>query len=197
MSQVLVLQGECSEGKRRGNQIQEVCGLALLPELRLSRFSINISGKNGTKMWVRPHEDMHGPRKDLSLCSNSWPLSWWCHPTISSSIIPLLLPPSISPSIRVFFQWVGSLHQVAKLTGASASASVLPMNIQGCFPLGLTGLISLQSLGVSRVFSSNTVRKHQLFSLFYDPNLTSIHDYWKNHSFDYTDLCQQNDVSAF
>ena len=78
-----------------------------------------------------------------------------------------------------------------------ASASVLPMNIQGCFPLGLTGLISLQSLGVSRVFSSNTVRKHQLFSLFYDPNLPSIHDYWKNHSFDYTDLCQQNDVSAF
>ena len=104
-----------SEGKRRGNQIQEVCGLALLPELRLSRFSINISGKNGTKMWVRPHEDMHGPRKDLSLCSNSWPLSWWCHPTISSSIIPLLLPPSISPSIRVFFQWVGSLHQVARV----------------------------------------------------------------------------------
>ena len=107
--------GSIQKEKRRGNQIQEVCGLALLPALRVSRFSINSSGENGTKMWVRPHEDMHGPRKDLSLCSNSCPSSRWCHPTILSSIIPLLLPPSVFSSVRVFFQWVGSWYQVAKV----------------------------------------------------------------------------------
>ena len=67
--------------------------------------------------------------------------------------------------------------------GASASASVLPMKIQGLFSLGLTGLISLQSKGLLRVFSSTTLRKHQFFSFLYGPTLTSIHDYWKNHSF--------------
>ena len=71
----------------------------------------------------------------------------------------LLLLPSIFPSIRVF--WASSSHQVAKVFGASASASVLPMNIQGWFPLLLTCLISLQSKGLSRVFSNTTVQKHQ------------------------------------
>ena len=75
---------------------------------------------------------------------------------------------------------------------ASASASVLPMNIQGWLPLGLTGFILL-SRELSTVFSSTTVWKHQLFalSLLYDPTLTSICNFWENHSFDYTDLCQQ------
>ena len=70
--------------------------------------------------------------------------------------------------------------------GASASASVLSMKIQGWFPLGLTGLISLQSKGLSRVVSNTTVPKHQFLGtqLFYSPTLTSIHDYWKNHSLD-------------
>ena len=69
---------------------------------------------------------------------------------------------------------------------ASVSASVLPMNIQNWFPLGLTGLISLQSTGLSRVYSNTTVQKHQFFgvSFLYSPTLRSIHDYWKNHSFD-------------
>ena len=71
---------------------------------------------------------------------------------------PLLLLPPIPPSIRVF-----SSHQVTKILGASASASVLPMNIQGWSPLRLTGLISLQSKGLSGVFSSTTVRRHQFF----------------------------------
>ena len=82
-------------------------------------------------------------------------------------------------------------------TGASVSASVLPMNIQDWFPLGWTGWISLLSKGLSRVFSSTTIQKHQFFSLLYGPALTSIHDYWKNQSFDYMDLCWQSDVSAF
>ena len=69
--------------------------------------------------------------------------------------------------------------------GASASASVLPMNIQDWFPLGLTGWISLQSKGLSRVFSNTTVQKHQFFSLslLHVQALKSIYDYWKNHSF--------------
>ena len=70
--------------------------------------------------------------------------------------------------------------------GDSDSASVLPMNIQDWFPLGLTGLITLQSKGLWRVFSNTTVQKHQFFGaqLSYSPTLTSIQNYWKNHSFD-------------
>ena len=79
--------------------------------------------------------------------------------------------------------------------GTSASASGLPMNTQGWFPLGLTGLISLQSKGLSGVFSSTTVRKQKFFSSQpYLWSLTSIHNYWKNHSFDYTDFCQKSDI---
>ena len=82
---------------------------------------------------------------------------------------------------------------------ASTSATVLPMNIQGWFPLVLTSLISLQSKGLSRVFCSTAIWKHQFFGTqpSSGPALTSIHDYWENHTFDYTDLCWQSDVSAF
>ena len=99
---------------------------------------------------------------------------------------PLLLPPSVFPGIRVFSNesvlWSGG-----QSIGVSASTSVLPMNIQDWFRLGWTGLISsLQSKGLSRVFSNTTVQKHLFFGtqLFYSPTLTSIHDYWKNYSFD-------------
>ena len=71
---------------------------------------------------------------------------------------------------------------------ASTSASVLPKSIQGWFPLGLTGLISLQSKGLSRVFSNTTVQKQQL-CLLYHPAVTSVHDYCKDHSLNYMDLC--------
>ena len=76
-------------------------------------------------------------------------------------------------------------------TGVSASASVLPMNFQDWFPLEWSGWISLQSKGLSRVFSNTTVEKHQVFGiqLSYGPALSSICDYWKKHSFGYTDLC--------
>ena len=115
---------------------------------------------------------------------------------------PLLLtsPPVLNLSHRQdLFQWVGSLHQVAKLFGASTSASFLPMSIQGWFPLGLTVLISLQSKELSRVFSSTTIQKHQFFSiqLLYGPTLTSLYDYWKNHRVDYSHLCEQSKVSVF
>ena len=96
---------------------------------------------------------------------------------------PLLLLPSIFPSIRVF-----SMSQLFAAggwsIGVSASASVLPMNTQEWSPLGWTGWISLQSKGLSRVFSNTTIQKHQFFSYLYSPTLSSIHDYWKNHSLD-------------
>ena len=95
---------------------------------------------------------------------------------------PLSSPTSFpSPTFNLsqhqgLFQWVSSLHQVAKSIGASAS--VIPMTIQGWFPLGLTGLISLLSMGLSRVFSSTIVQRHQfsVLNIFYSPALTSIHD---------------------
>ena len=109
---------------------------------------------------------------------------------------PLLLLPSIFPSISSF-----PVSQLFTSGGQSieASASVLPMKIQDWFPLGLTGLISLLSKGLSRVFSSTKALKHQSLALKfpYGPTLTSVHDSWKNHGFDYMDLCWQSDVSAF
>ena len=110
-----------------------------------------------------------------------------------------LLVPSILPSTRVFSNRSALCTRWPKYW-SSASASVLLMNTQGWFPLGLTGLISLQSRGLSQVFSSTTIWKHQFFlalSLPYDPTLTSVHGYWTNRSFDYMDLCWQSDVSAF
>ena len=96
-----------------------------------------------------------------NVCSNSCPLCRWCHPTISSSdlILPLtsILPASGSfPVSQLFVSGAQSI-------GASASTSVLPKNIRGWFPLGLTGLISLQSKGLLRIFSSTTVQKHRFF----------------------------------
>ena len=87
----------------------------------------------------------------------------------------------------------------AQSIGASASASVLPMNIQDWFPLGLTDLISLLSKGLSRVFFSTMFQKINslVLSLLYGPTLISVHDYWGNHSFDCMYLCWQSDVSTF
>ena len=82
------------------------------------------------------------------------------------------------------FQWVSSSHQGAKIWGVSASASILPMNIQDRFPFGWTGWISLQSNGLSRDFSNTAVKKHQFFGAQLSSESTSIHDYWKNHSFE-------------
>ena len=117
-------------------------------------------------------------------CLSSCPSSRWCHPTISSSVIPF------SSCLQSFpasgsFPMSRPFPSCGQSFGASASASVLPMNIQDWFPLGLSGWISLQPKGLSRVFSNTTIWKHQFFgpSLLYGPTLTSIHDYWKNHSF--------------
>ena len=107
--------------------------------------------------------------------SNSCPLSRWCHPTISFSFCLQSFPASGSFQMSQLFASGG------QSIGVSASTSVLPMNIQDWFPLGWTGWISLQTKGLSRVFSNTTVQKHQFSGT---PTLTSIHDYWKNYSVD-------------
>ena len=113
-----------------------------------------------------PHGLQHArppcPSPTLGVYSNSCPLSWWCHPTISSSVIPFSshlqsFPASGSFPISQFFQSGG------QSIGVSASASVLPTNIQDWFPLEWTSWISLQSKGLSRVFFNTTVQKHQFF----------------------------------
>ena len=99
---------------------------------------------------------------------------------------PLVFLPSNFPSIRVFSNKSVLCIRWPSI-GVSASASLLPMNIQDWFPLGCTGWISLQSKGLSRVFSNTTVQKHQFFGTqpsLWCPALTSVHDFLENHSFD-------------
>ena len=136
-----------------------------------------------------PHEPQHArppcPSPIHGVYPNPCPLSWWCHPTISFSVVPFSCPQSFPASES--FQMSQFFASGGQSIGASASASALPMNIQGWHPLGLTGLIFLQSRGLSRVFSNTTVQKHQFFNI--QPSLwsnshSSPHDYWKNHSFD-------------
>ena len=113
--------------------------------------------------------------------SNSCPSSEWCHPTISSSVVPFSclqsFPASGSFPMSQFFASGG------QSIGASASASVLPMNIQGWFPVGWTGWISLQSKGLDSQESSPAPQFKSInslvFSFLYRPTLASIHDYWK------------------
>ena len=141
------------------------------------------------------HARLPCPLPHPDICSNSYPLSWFCYLTISSSVTPFSSCPQSFPASGYFpmSQLFASGDQ-----SIGTSASVLPMNIQGWFSSGQTGLISLQSKWLSGVFSS-TIRKHQLFSA--QASLWSnshIHTWlMENHSFDYTELCQQSDVSAF
>ena len=113
-----------------------------------------------------PHGPQHArlpcPSPTTRVCSNSCPSSRWCHPTISSSVVPF------SPCLQSFpasgsFLMIQFFTSGGQSTGVSASTSVLPMNIQDWFPLGWTGWISLHSKGLSRVFSNTTVQKHQFF----------------------------------
>ena len=113
---------------------------------------------------------------------------------------PLLLLPSIFPSIRLFSIELAVCIRWPEYGSFSFSISTSPFNeYSELIPFRWTGWLSLLSKGLSRVFSSTTVQKHQFFGTLtpFGPTLTSIHDCWKDHSLDYTDLCQQSDVSAF
>ena len=132
---------------------------ALPDHLSSVQFSCSVMSDS-----LQPHESQHTrppcPSPTAGVHTHPCPLSWWCHPTISSSVIPFSsCPQSLSASgffpMNQLFVWGG------QSIGVSASASVLPMNTQDWSPLGWTGWISLQSKGLSRVFSNTTVQKHQ------------------------------------
>ena len=147
------------------------------------------------------------PSVSPRICSNSSLLNQRCHPTISSSIIPFssCLQPSPASGSFPMTQLFASGGQTI---GVSASASVFPMNSQGWFPLGLTGLTSLQSKGLSRAFSSTTVQKHQSFSaqpslwsnshLYMTTGKTIALTIWTfDHIWLYGLQGQKSDISAF
>ena len=132
------------------------------------------------------HTRLPYPSLSPSVCSNSCPLSQWCYLTISSSATLFFSSPQSCPASGSF-----PMSRLFTSGGQSigASVSVLPMNIQGWFPSGLTWFNLLAVQRLSSVFSSTTVWRHQFFSappFFNCPTLTSIHDYWEKHGFDYT-----------
>ena len=164
------------------NKVQTV--LDIIDQFPSSNPTVQFSSVAQSCSTLRPHGLQHTslpyPSPSPRVCSNSCPLSWWCRPTTSSFVILFSsclqsFPESGSFPMSQFFTPDDQSIRV------SASTSVLPMNIQDWFPLGLTGLFSLQSKGLSIVFS-NTINSLAL-SFLYSPTLTSIHDYWKNHRF--------------
>ena len=129
-----------------------------------------------------PHELLHSrlpcPSLCPRVCSNSYPLNQWWHPNILSSVFPF-------SSCLQSFPALGSFPMSRLFTSGGqsirASASVLPVNIQDSFPLGLTGWISLLSKGLSRVFSNPTVQKHQ-DSTYHRATRPMHHNYWSPHT---------------
>ena len=135
--------------------------------------------------FLRPHESKHTrppcPSPTPGVHPNPSPLSQWCHPTISSSVVPFSSCPQSGS-----FQMSHLFASGGQRSGVSASASVLPMNTQDWSPLGWTSWISLQSKGLSRVFSSTTIQKHQFFSAQLSSQSNSHIHIWplENHSLD-------------
>ena len=153
-------------------------------------------------VWLWPHGLQHArppcPSPAPGVYPNSCPLSRWCHPAISSSVVPFSSCLQSFPASGSFL--MSRLFTSGGLSiGASASASVLPMNVQDWCSLGWTGLILLLPKRLSRVYSSNIVQKHQFFGP--QPclwsNSTSIHDCWKNRSFACMDLCPLYVLSTY
>ena len=128
--------------------------------------SVHFSSVSNSCLTLQPHEPQHArppcPSPTPGVHSDSRPSSQWCPPDISSSVIPFSSCLQSYPASGSFL--MSQLFALGDQSiGVSASASVLPMNIQDWFPLGWTGWISLQSKGLSRVFSNTTVQKHQFF----------------------------------
>ena len=142
----------------------------------ISQFSRSIVSDS-----LRPHESQNARPPCSSptpgVYPNSCPSSQWCHPAISFSVIPFSCPQSLPASGS--FPMSQLFASGGQSIGASASASVLPMNTQDWSPLGWTGWISLQSKGLSRTFSNTTVQKHQFFSAQLSSQSNSdIHHTW-------------------
>ena len=144
--------------KHLGIKVYDVCNLHSSRSVQFSRSVMSDS--------LQPHEPQHArppcPSPTSGVYPNPCPLSRWCHPTISSSAVPFSSCPQYFPAT-----WSFPMSQLfasgGQSIGLSASTSVFPMNIQDWSPLGWTGWISLQSKGLSRVFSNTTVQKHQFF----------------------------------
>ena len=138
-----------------------------MPTLQVSQFSLSVKSDSLQPQGLQ-HARLPCPSPTPAACSNSCPSSEWCHPVFDLS------------QHQGLFKWVSG-----QSIGASASASVLPMNIQDWFPLGWTGWISLQPRDSQE--SSPTPQfksiNSSVLSFLYGPALTSIHDYWKSHSF--------------
>ena len=149
---------------------------------RLTISSIQFSHSVMSNCLWSQHARPPCPSPTPGVHPNPCPSSQWCHPTISSSVVPFSCPQFFPPSGS--FQMSQLFTSGSQSIGVSAWTSVLPMNTQDWSPLGWTGWISLQSKGLSRVFSNTTVQKHQCFGALYSSTLTSIHDYWKSHSLD-------------
>ena len=155
-------------------QTHEVKVITLAGSLLYIQFSHSVMSDS-----LRPHEPQHTrspcPSPTPGGHPNPCPLYWWCHPTISSSVVPFSYCPQSFPTLGSF-QMSQLFASGGQNIGVSASGSVLPMNTHDWSPLGWTGCISLQSKGLSRVFSNTTVQKLQFFStkLFYSPTITSI-----------------------
>ena len=132
---------------------------------RLFSFSFSSVAQSCPTLW--DHESQHArppcPSPTPRVHPNPCPSSLWCHPTISSSVVPFSSYPQSFPTSGSF-QMSQLFASGGQSIGLSASTSVLPMNTQDWSPLGWTGWISLQSKGLSRVFSNTTVQKHQFFS---------------------------------
>ena len=133
----------------------------LLHDISSVQFSCSVVSNS-----LRPHEPQHTRPPCLSptlgVHPNPCPLSWWCHPTISSSVIPFSSCPQSFPASGSF-QMSQLFASGGQNIGVSASTSVLPMNTKDWFPLRWTGWISLQSKRLLGVFSNTTVQKHQFF----------------------------------
>ena len=141
-------------------------GLFILAHESMDDVSVSQFSRSVMSNSLRPHESQHArppcPSPTPRIHSNSCPLSLWCHPAISSSVAPFFSCPQSLPASKSFpmsqlFAWGG------QSIGVSASASILPKNTQEWSPLEWTAWISLQSKGLSRVFSNTTFQKHQFF----------------------------------
>ena len=180
--------GKLSSGHRTGE-----CQFSFQSQRKAMTKNVQVSSVQFS-LWVMsnslwPHEPQHTrppcpspiPRVHTNLC----PLSQWYHPTISSSVIPFSSCPHLSQH-QGLFKGVSSSHQVDKVLEFQLQHQSFQWTTQDWTPLGWTGWISLQSKGLSRVFSNTIVQKHQFISaqFSYSPTLTSIHDHWKNHNLD-------------
>ena len=176
-----------------------VAGLNLPTLFSSVQFSRSVVSES---LW--PHEPQHArppcPSPTPRVYPNPCLLSQWCHPTISSSVVTFSSCPQSFPASESF-QMSQLFTSGGQSIGASASTSVLPMNTQDWSPVEWTGWISLQSKGLFKSLLQYHNSKASILqcSAFFivQLSLTSIHDYWKNHSLDLMDLCWQSNVSAF